>query len=85
MGPGAKSVGFDLAITLGHDAGLNVSRARKVINLKNGADINADLAPGKTIDRGLSYQPGADATIVLRGNFPTVTVALPVPSTAPQN
>ena len=84
VGPGAKSVGFDLAITLGHDAGLNVSRARKVVNLKSGSDISGDLAPGKSIDRGLSYQPGADTTIILRGNFPTVTVPLPVPSTAPQ-
>lgn len=83
-GPGAKSVGFDLASSLGHDAGLNVSRGRKAVNLKDGATISAELAPGRSIDRGLSYQPGADATIVLRGNFPTVTVPLPVPSTAPE-
>lgn len=85
VGPGAKSIGFDLEISLGHDAGLNVSRARKVVNLKDGATISAELLPGKSVDRGLSYQPGADATIVLRGNFPTATVPLPVPATAPES
>ncbi len=46
-------------------------------NLKNGLDIPSELEVGKSIERGLSFEPGAEASIVLRGNFPAVTVPLP--------
>jgi hypothetical protein len=74
---GAKSVGFRLATTTGHDAGLGVTRRPEVRNLKNGIDIPSELEVGKSIERGLSFEPGAEASIVLRGNFPAVTVPLP--------
>ena len=77
QGTGAKSVGFRLAMTSGHDAGIGLSRQPEVRNLKRGLDIPSKLKSGKSIERGLSFEPGAEASIILRGNFPTVTVSLP--------
>lgn len=81
VGPGAPGVGFDLNKTLSHDAGLRARRRDKVVNLDGGADIDSNLAPGGKTDRELSYAAGHPATLVLRGNFPEVTVDLPVPGT----
>ena len=81
MGPGAPGVGFDLNKTLGHDAGLGLRRGDDVHGLDGGADIDSNLAPGDDTDRELSYQAGQPATLVLRGNFPEVTVELAVPGT----
>lgn len=79
VGPGAASVGFDLNKTLGHDAGLGVTRGDRVVNMRGGGDIDSNLAPGESVDRGLSVDRGAAPTIVLRGNFPEVRVALSRP------
>lgn len=81
VGPGAPSVGFDLNKTLSHDAGLGARRGDTVINLDGGADIDSNLPPGGETDRELSYAAGQPATLVLRGNFPEVTVELAVPGT----
>jgi hypothetical protein len=81
VGPGAPGVGFDLNKTLGHDAGLRVRRGDKVVNLDGGADVDSNLPPGGETDRELSYRAGQPATLVLRGNFPEVTVDLAVPGT----
>ena len=81
LGPGAPDVGFDLNKTLSHDAGLRARRGDKVVNLDGGADVDSNLAPGDTTDRELSYAAGQPATLVLRGNFPDVTVELAVPGT----
>jgi len=79
MGSGAPGVGFRLTPTREHDAGLGVGRPAEVLNLRKGVSIEAALAPGRSVDCGLSFQPGTEATIVLRGNFPSVSVPLPVP------
>lgn len=79
VGPGATTVGFDLNKTLGHDAGLGVSRGDRVVNMRGGGDIDSNLAPGESVDRGLSVDRGAAPTIVLRGNFPEVRVLLARP------
>jgi hypothetical protein len=79
VGPGAKDVGFDLNKTLGHGAGLNVARGDRVVNMRGGGDIDSNLAPGESVDRGLSAPRGSSATVVLRGNFPEVRVALAIP------
>jgi len=81
VGPGAPIVGFDLNKTLSHDAGLRARRGDKVLNLDGGADIDSNLPPGDTTDRELSYAAGQPATLILRGNFPDVTVELAVPGT----
>ncbi len=81
MGPGAPGVGFDLNKTLGHDAGLGLRRGDDVHGLDGGADIDSNLPPGDETDRELSYIRGQPATLVLRGNFPEVTVELAVPGT----
>ena len=79
-GPGALRIGFDLNKTLGHDAGLGaVRRGDRVTNLRRGADIDSNLAPGGKTNRELSYDAGQAATLVLRGNFPEVRVELAVP------
>jgi hypothetical protein len=80
VGPGAGSVGFDLNKTLGHDAGLNVTRGDRVVNMRGGGDIDSNLAPGQSVSRGLSVGAGATPTIILRGNFPEVRVTLAVRS-----
>ena len=80
-GPGALRIGFDLNKTLGHDAGLGVRRGDQVTNLRGGADIDSNLAPGGKTNRELSYDAGQEATLVLRGNFPDVRVELAVPGT----
>lgn len=79
-GPGASQVEFDLNKTSGHDAGLGVSRGDRVLDLKGGGDIDSNLAPGDSVDRGVSHLAGSPATIVLRGNFPEVSVALAIPA-----
>ncbi len=79
VGPGARSVGFDLNKTSGHDAGLGVTRGDRVVNLRGGGNIDSNLPPGESVERGLSATPGAAATIVLRGNFPDVSVPLAIP------
>lgn len=79
-GSGAPSVGFDLNKTSGHDAGLGVRRGDEVFNLDGGGDIDSNLAPGDDVNRGLSYAPGTQATIVLRGNFADVAVPLAIPA-----
>lgn len=82
-GSGARTVGFDLNKTLGHDAGLNVRRGDRVENLRGGGDIDSNLAPGESVDRKLSGTAGTQATIALRRNFPEVRVPLAIPSSAP--
>lgn len=79
VGLGAGSVGFDLNKTVGHDAGVGVSRGDRVVNLRGGGDIDSNLAPGESVERGLSATAGTTASIVLRGNFPDVTVPLAIP------
>lgn len=79
VGPGASTVGFDLNKTVGHDAGLGVTRGDRVLNLRGGGDIDSNLAPGENVDRGLSATAGSAVTVVLRGNFPEVRVPLAVP------
>ena len=81
VGPGAPGVGFDLNKTLGHDAGLGLRRGDDVHGFDGGADIDSNLTPGGTTDRELSYRAGQPASLVLRGNFPEVTVELAVPGT----
>jgi hypothetical protein len=81
VGPGAPGIGFDLNKTLGHDAGLRLRRGDRIVNMRGGADIDSNLAPGGETDRELSYRAGQPATLVLRGNFPEVTVELAVPGT----
>jgi len=81
VGPGAPGVGFDLNKTLGHDAGLGLRRGDDVHGFDGGADIDSNLPPGEKTDRELSYKGGQPATLVLRGNFPEVTVELAVPGT----
>lgn len=81
VGPGAPGVGFDLNKTLGHDAGLGARRGDTVVGFDGGADIDSNLPPGGETDRELSYAAGQPATLVLRGNFPEVTVELAVPGT----
>ena len=78
IGPGAPSVGFDLNKTSGHDAGLGVTRGDRVVDLGGGGDIDSNLPPGENVERGLSTGSGGAATIVLRGNFPDVSVPLAV-------
>ena len=80
VGPGAGSVGFDLNKTLGHDAGLHVTRGDRVVNMHGGGDIDSNLAPGESVNRGLSVERASSPTIILRGNFPDVRVPLAVPS-----
>lgn len=82
-GDGARSVGFDLNKSLGHDAGLGVQRGDKVVALAGGGDIDSNLAPQGDVERRLSATPGTNATITLRGNFPEVRVALKIPSAGP--
>lgn len=77
VGPGSSAVGFDLNKTVGHDAGLGVTRGDRVVNLRGGGDIDSNLPPGQSVDRGLSAS-SAPATIVLRGNFPEVRVPLAI-------
>lgn len=81
VGPGAAAVGFDLNKTMGHDAGLGVTRGDRVVNLAGGGDIDSNLPPGERVERGLSATPGTSAAIVLKGNFPDVTVPLAIPRT----
>jgi len=80
-GPGAEGIGFDLNKTLGHDAGLGLRRGDRVLGFDGGEDIDSNLPPGGESDRELSYRAGQPATLVLRGNFPEVTVVLAVPGT----
>lgn len=80
MGGAARSIGFDLNTSLGHDAGLGVRRGDRKINLGGGGDADSNQAPGEKVDRGLSYTPGADVTLILRGNFADVRVHLAVPA-----
>lgn len=79
LGPAGPTVGFDLNKTLGHDAGLGVRRGDRRVNLGGGGDIDSNLAPGEKVDRGLTTTPGTEVTIVLRGNFPDVSVGLAIP------
>jgi hypothetical protein len=79
-GGGASSVGFGLSSEGGHDAGLGVHRASRVVNLDDGGAIDSRQAPGKGVDRGLSTQRGTSASITLRGNFPTVEVPVADPA-----
>ena len=81
VGPGAPGVGFDLNKTKGHDAGLGLRRGDDVHGFDGGADVDSNLLPGDDTDRELSYRAGQPATLVLRGNFPEVTVELAVPGT----
>ena len=76
VGPGAPTVGFSLNKTVGHDAGVGVTRGDRVVNLAGGGDIDSNLAPGESVDRGLTATAGSGATVVLRGNFPEVRVPL---------
>ena len=78
QGAGAPSVAFGLEPPRSHDAGLGVIRSIEVRNLRRGLSIPSRLDVGKGVERGLSFEPGADASIVLRGNFPSVTVPLPI-------
>jgi hypothetical protein len=80
LGPDGHSIGFDLNKSLGHDAGLGVGRGDRKINLGGGGDVDSNQPPGAKVDRGLSYTPGADVTLVLRGNFPDVRVHLAIPA-----
>jgi hypothetical protein len=79
IGPGA-SIGFDLNKSLGHDAGLGIGRGDRKINLGGGGDVDSNQPPGEKVDRGLSYTPGDDVTLVLRGNFPDTRVHLAIPA-----
>ena len=79
LGPGGPTVGFDLNKTLGHDAGLGVRRGDQEINLGGGGDVDSHQIPGEKVDRGLSHTPGVDVTLVLRGNFPDLTIDLDIP------
>ena len=54
-GSGAPGVGFRLTPTGEHDAGLGVGRPAEVLNLRKGVSIGAALAPGRSVDRGLSF------------------------------
>lgn len=80
VGTGGRSIGFSLNKSLGHDAGLGVRRGDREINLGGGGDVDSNQAPGEKVDRGLSYTPGSDVTMVLRGNFPDARVHLAVPA-----
>jgi hypothetical protein len=80
VGPAGRSIGFDLNKSLGHDAGLGVGRGDRKVNLGGGGDVDSNQAPGEKVDRGLSYTPGADVTLVLRGNFADVRVHLAIPA-----
>jgi hypothetical protein len=80
LGQAGPTVGFDLNKTVGHDAGLGVRRGDQKINLGGGGDVDSNQAPGDKVDRGLTYTPGTDVTIVLRGNFPDLTVRLAIPA-----
>ena len=80
LGSAGPTVGFDLNKTLGHDAGLGVRRGDQKVNLGGGGDIDSNQPPGEKVDRGLSYTPGTEVTIVLRGNFPDLPVRLAIPT-----
>jgi hypothetical protein len=80
IGSAGPTVGFDLNKTVGHDAGLGVRRGDQKINLGGGGDVDSNQAPGDKVDRGLTYTPGTDVTIVLRGNFPDLSVRLAIPA-----
>ncbi len=80
LGPAGVTVGFDLNKTIGHDAGIGVRRGDQRINLGGGSDIDSNLAPGEKVERGLSYAPGTEVTIVLRGNFADTSVRLAIPA-----
>ena len=80
LGSAGPTVGFDLNKTVGHDAGLGVRRGDQKINLGGGGDVDSNQAPGDRVDRGLSYTPGTEVTIVLRGNFPDLSVPLAIPT-----
>jgi hypothetical protein len=79
-GPSGPTIGFDLNKSLGHDAGLGVGRGDRKINLGGGGDVDSNQPPGAKVDRGLSYTPGTDVTVVLRGNFPDARVHLAIPA-----
>lgn len=78
-GPGSGSVRFGLTDSYGHDAGLGIRRGGKRKNLGNGDAIFSTMAPGGKGDRGLTTKPGSSVVVVLRGNFPDVTVQLAIP------
>jgi len=79
VGPAAAKVGFSLNKTEGHDAGLHVRRGDSVRNLAGGGDVDSNQPPGRGVDRGLLAPAGTTATIILRGNFPDVSVPLAFP------
>ena len=80
LGPAGPTVGFDLNKSSGQDAGLDVRRGDRKINLGGGGDVDSNQAPGEKVARGLSHTPGTDVTMVLRGNFPEVRVRLAIPT-----
>ena len=77
LGSGSTSVRFGLTGSMGHDAGLGVSRGTRK-NLAGGGPIASSLQPREADDRGLTTKPGSAVIIVLRGNFPEVQVPLAV-------
>lgn len=77
-GPGASQVGFGLARSGAHDAGLGVRRGGRTVNLADGGAVESELRPGGRLDRGLRFEVGSPATITLRGNFPEVVVPLDI-------
>ncbi|HEX6596009.1 MAG TPA: hypothetical protein VF045_03690, partial [Acidimicrobiales bacterium] len=77
---GSYSVALGIKQTGTHDAGLDVHRGGREINLSSGRGVDSHLPPGDYHDRGLTVTPGVPVTLVLRGNFPEVRVALAIPA-----
>jgi hypothetical protein len=76
VGSGSGSVRFGLTPTSGHDAGLGVRRGGVRKHLADGGDIGPSDSPKSGDDRGLTTLPGSNVTLILRGNFPEVSVRL---------
>lgn len=79
QGPGAPKTAFNPGPTSGHDAGLEVSREARAVNLREGESYGGELDPGEDVGRDVAATVGQPATIVLRGNFPEVHVGLAIP------
>ncbi len=79
---GSNAVVFGIKQTGTHDAGLDVHRGGRGINLRSGRGVDSHVPPGDYHDRGLTFTPGVPVDLVLRGNFPEVRVALAIPAQA---
>ena len=80
VGSGSGSVRFGLTRSTGHDAGLGVERGGARKHLGDGGDIFPSQQPRQRVDRGLTTKSGTDVTLILRGNFPEVSVRLAIPA-----